>query len=85
MRRRDHGAPRLFQVSDREVQGVRGDEPDVQNIRPGLGHAPDKSVLQRLAREAHVASYNYARARQPQETHIGPPDLAGHVSFKASG
>src|SRR5215216_3577278 len=75
VRRRDHGPTRLFEVSDREVKSVRGDEPDVQNIRPGLGHALYESPFQGLARQAHVAPNHDSGARKPEVVDVGAPDL----------
>src|SRR5918995_890782 len=81
----DHGAARLPEVPDGEIESVGRDEADVQHVRAGFGHTLHKRLLQDLAGEAHVAPDNYAGARKVQVVDVGTSHLPGHVLIQGVG
>ena len=60
MRSRDHDAAVELELSDREIERIGGNHPDVDDVGAGIGGAACKPVAG-FARRAHVAPDGYAR------------------------
>src|SRR3954447_521812 len=74
-----HGPARLPEVPDGEVERVGRDEPEVEHVRSSLRDALYEGLLQRLAREAHVAGHDDPGAFEVEVLYEGAADVACHV------
>src|SRR5215204_5467387 len=74
----DHGAAGFSEVPHGEVQGVGRDELEVEHVGPSLRYAFNERLLQRLAREAHIAGHDDPGALEIQVFHEGAPDVTGY-------
>src|SRR5215210_5360143 len=68
-----------------EVERVGRDQPEVEDVSARVRYPLYKTLLQRLAREAHIAGHDDPGAREVQVRHEGAADVAGHALVQALG
>src|SRR5215211_1279184 len=80
-----HGPAGLLEVPYGEVQRIGRDQSKVEDVCSRLGNPPYKGLLQRLARDAHVAGYDDPGAREVQVRYEGTADVSCHALIQALG
>jgi len=80
MRSGDHDAAVVAEFSDREIQRVRGNQADVDDVRAGFARTACKRFEEAFPGRAHIAAYgDCLRAEQRDET---AADLISYVFVK---
>src|SRR5215208_2361398 len=80
-----HGPAGLLEVPYGEVERIGRDQPKVEDVCSCLGNPLYKGLLQRLARDAHVAGNDDPGAREIQVLYEGTADVSCHALIQALG
>ena len=80
---RDHYATVGIVLPDGEVERVRGDQSDIDDVRPGLRGSPREGLEEAPAGGPHIAAHHDGRlgrrASRAQQRHEAPADPVGDV------
>src|SRR5919107_3157668 len=80
-----HGPAGLLEVPYGEVERIGRDQPKVEDVCSRLGNPLYKGLLQRLARDAHVAGHDDPGAREVKVRYEGTADVSCHALIQARG